>query len=269
MALSSPTKLTSSASFSPSIRISLRLKIHQAQAKNFCRVLDIRVTQIVKAHPAQTVTLQKFRKCVGQVFHPHPLAQLIHKDITVIFVVVAVAADLFVDFLCRFYFFEILRKAADKRKCTHTGFCFCRVLCVHFCFSVHLQRCDRVPYGYCATLKVDSIPFQAHHLATAKSVKGSHQHRQLQLGSPKGFKHLLHLVRREKDRLKAVLSGPVHLVRHILDQHIGLDCIFQCRVNDGVIMDNGIGRDPPEHFRINICKCRASSSRSVNFFLRK
>lgn len=45
LALSSPMKLTSSASFSPSIRISLRLKIHQAQAKNFCRVLDIRVAE--------------------------------------------------------------------------------------------------------------------------------------------------------------------------------------------------------------------------------
>ena len=33
-----PKKLTSSASFSPSVRISLRLKSHQAQAKNFCRV---------------------------------------------------------------------------------------------------------------------------------------------------------------------------------------------------------------------------------------
>lgn len=43
-------KLTSSASFSPSIRISLRLKIHQAQAKNFCRVLDIRVTHIMEAN---------------------------------------------------------------------------------------------------------------------------------------------------------------------------------------------------------------------------
>ena len=50
LALSSPMKLTSSASFSPSIRISLRLKIHQAQAKNFCRVLDIRVPEIVEAH---------------------------------------------------------------------------------------------------------------------------------------------------------------------------------------------------------------------------
>ena len=47
-ALSSPMKLTSSASFSPSIRISLRLKIHQAQAKNFCRVLDIRVAQVME-----------------------------------------------------------------------------------------------------------------------------------------------------------------------------------------------------------------------------
>ena len=45
--MSYPKKLTSSASFSPSIRISLRLKIHQAQAKNFCRVLDIRVTQVM------------------------------------------------------------------------------------------------------------------------------------------------------------------------------------------------------------------------------
>ena len=99
LALSSPMKLTSSASFSPSIRISLRLKIHQAQAKNFCRVLDIRVTQIVKAHPAQTVTLQKFRKCVGQVFHPHPLAQLIHEYKAIVFIVVAVAADLLVQLL--------------------------------------------------------------------------------------------------------------------------------------------------------------------------
>ena len=55
LALSSPMKLTSSASFSPSIRISLRLKIHQAQAKNFCRVLDIRVAQVVKTDVRQTI----------------------------------------------------------------------------------------------------------------------------------------------------------------------------------------------------------------------
>jgi hypothetical protein len=52
-------KLTSSATFSPSIRISLRLKIHQAQAKNFCRVLDIRVPQVVKANVPQMVLLKR------------------------------------------------------------------------------------------------------------------------------------------------------------------------------------------------------------------
>ena len=58
LALSSPMKLTSSASFSPSIRISLRLKIHQAQAKNFCRVLDIRVPQIVEPYLWQSCPRQ-------------------------------------------------------------------------------------------------------------------------------------------------------------------------------------------------------------------
>ena len=51
-------KLTSSASFSLSIRISLRLKIHQAQAKNFCRVLDIRVTEIVESDAGQRSPFQ-------------------------------------------------------------------------------------------------------------------------------------------------------------------------------------------------------------------
>ncbi len=38
-------------------------EIFKKSCKFFCRELDIRVTQIVKAHPAQAVTLQKFRKC--------------------------------------------------------------------------------------------------------------------------------------------------------------------------------------------------------------
>ena len=56
--LSSPMKLTSSASFSPSIRISLRLRIHQAQAKNFCRVLDIRVAKVMEADTLAVGPLQ-------------------------------------------------------------------------------------------------------------------------------------------------------------------------------------------------------------------
>ena len=43
-----PKMQKSSASFSQSVRNRLRLKKLQAQAKNFCRVLDIRVSQIMK-----------------------------------------------------------------------------------------------------------------------------------------------------------------------------------------------------------------------------
>ena len=66
LALSSPMKLTSSASFSPSIRISLRLKIHQAQAKNFCRVLDIRVPQIMDADSLYTSSFRTALHFAGQ-----------------------------------------------------------------------------------------------------------------------------------------------------------------------------------------------------------
>ena len=49
MASSFPKMLKSSASFSQSIRNRLRLKNFRAQAKNFYRVLDIRVPEIVKS----------------------------------------------------------------------------------------------------------------------------------------------------------------------------------------------------------------------------
>ena len=38
--------------------ISLRLKIHQAQAKNFCRVLVLRVSQIMETYPWQSCPFQ-------------------------------------------------------------------------------------------------------------------------------------------------------------------------------------------------------------------
>ena len=61
------------------------------------------VTQIVKAHPAQAVVLQKFWKCRGQIIGPHPLAQLVHKYKAIIFVIVTVAANLLIEFLRLFH----------------------------------------------------------------------------------------------------------------------------------------------------------------------
>ena len=71
-------KLTSSASFSPSIRISLRLKIHQAQAKNFCRVLDIRVAQVVETDTLHLVCYQKIWEMLAQEIGPNPLSHRVY-----------------------------------------------------------------------------------------------------------------------------------------------------------------------------------------------
>ena len=102
LALSSPMKLTSSASFSPSIRISLRLKIHQAQAKNFCRVLDIRVAQIMEANPAQTVLFQQLWKACRHGIRLDQISHCIHKYIAKVLLIIAVAADFLVVFLLLF-----------------------------------------------------------------------------------------------------------------------------------------------------------------------
>ena len=59
MVSSFPKMQKSSASFSQSIRNRLRLKNLQAQAKNFCRVLDIRVTQIMRRHIRQAMQTHK------------------------------------------------------------------------------------------------------------------------------------------------------------------------------------------------------------------
>ena len=63
MVSSFPKMQKSSASFSQSIRNRLRLKNLQAQAKNFCRVLDIRVPKIMKS--------QMFQPCVLPIFRQH------------------------------------------------------------------------------------------------------------------------------------------------------------------------------------------------------
>ena len=100
--MSSPMKLTSSASFSPSIRISLRLRIHQAQAKNFCRVLDIRVAQIVESDPAQTILFQQLWKARCHGIRLDQVSHCIYKYIAKVLLIIAVAADFLVVFLLLF-----------------------------------------------------------------------------------------------------------------------------------------------------------------------
>ena len=57
--------------------------------------------EIVEAHFFHAVPLDKGGELRGQIIGLHPLAQLVHEDEAVVFVVVAVAADLLVQLLRR------------------------------------------------------------------------------------------------------------------------------------------------------------------------
>ena len=67
MASSFPKMQKGSANFSQSIRNRLRLKNLQAQAKNFCRVLDIRVSEIVIPDLSHPLRLEQLRKALCDV----------------------------------------------------------------------------------------------------------------------------------------------------------------------------------------------------------
>ena len=92
MVSSFPKMQKSSASFSQSIRNRLRLKKLQAQAKNFCRVLDIRVAEVMVANRAKTILQEHFAENPCHIVRGHKMTHIIHADVVLIFLAVAAAA---------------------------------------------------------------------------------------------------------------------------------------------------------------------------------
>ena len=76
MVFSLPMILKNSASFSQSIRNRLRLKNLQAQAKNFCRVLDIRVPEIMEPYLFTVRTLQYLLESLSDIARVNRLFRL-------------------------------------------------------------------------------------------------------------------------------------------------------------------------------------------------
>ena len=160
MALSSPMKLTSSASFSLSIRISLRLKIHQAQAKNFCRVLDIRVPEIVEADMPQTFQFQQLAEIAAEIPGIKNVPHYIHEHKAIILVIVTVAADLLIEFLRLFHLHKVFPEAADQRQCAQAGLGLGRLLFNFRLLAINSNRRHGSYDRNRSTLKVDGVPFQ-------------------------------------------------------------------------------------------------------------
>ena len=177
MALSSPMKLTSSASFSPSIRISLRLKIHQAQAKNFCRVLDIRVAQVVKADMPQVVLLQRFAEAAGKICWANPFPQFIDANVICKLPAVRLTADFSVLFLLFLQSEKHFSHSRHKRQGTAAGASLGRVRRDNLVLPVNRASSHCVPNANGVMHKVNGIPAQAHHLAAAQTIEGCQFHR--------------------------------------------------------------------------------------------
>ena len=91
--------------------------------------------EIVEAHFLHAVPLDEGGKLRGQVIGLHPLAQLIYEYKAVVFIVVAVAADLLVQLLRRLDLCKIFLESSHQRQGAHTGFGFCRLQYLRAIFS--------------------------------------------------------------------------------------------------------------------------------------
>lgn len=208
------------------------------------------MAKVMKAKPRDAMLFRKARKLSGEIVRVHPFAQLVHEHISIKGIVIAVAADFFVDLLRLFDLAEVFRKTAYKGECAQAGFCLGGVLLQVHELSVKIHRGDGAADGDGAMFKIDGIPFLSQHFTTPQTVKCRHQYRQLQPCVPHGFKQIFQFFCIEEDGLISILAWPVHLCRNILHHQIHLYSIFQCLIDDSMVMDDRICLYFPQFFRI-------------------
>ena len=88
-------------------------EIFKKSCKFFCRELDIRVAQIVKADTLHLVCYQKIWEMLAQEIGPNPLSHRVYIDIVKIIGAIAFAADLPILLLLLFHFIEHLLTGRD------------------------------------------------------------------------------------------------------------------------------------------------------------
>ena len=87
----------------------------------------------MKAHAPQAVLWDILGKIACQIVRTHQIAQLVHKDIAVILVVVAVAADLFVQLLRCLDLRKVFLESSTNGRVRMLDFVFadsCSMICV-------------------------------------------------------------------------------------------------------------------------------------------
>ena len=241
LALSSPTKLTSSASFSPSIRISLRLKIHQAQAKNFCRVLDIRVAQIVEPNLAQTVLPDQVGEPLRDPIRAYQPAELIDADIVVVFAVVAALEHSAVQVLLFPFLAQHFIHRVRQRQCAAAGFVFHFLHWFDDDLAVFLILNDFCVEQYGFLFPVYSRPPCAQRLAAAQPQAACQHDRRVDNIPADEPQHSDQFFLGIVFTRKLVFLRAVDAVKGIGVNQSVLESPLESAVQDGVVVDNGVG----------------------------
>lgn len=234
-------KLTSSASFSPSIRISLRLKIHQAQAKNFCRVLDIRVAQIVETDVLQPVLGQQPVEVLRHEVRADQLAFLIGADEIQILSAVALLEQLAVKLLLFLLLQKFFFHSRDQRQGAAAGLVLHHIADHRNVLAVHQLFRHLVIDGDGLALKVDRRPLQPQHLAAAQTVVGRDEDAQMQGVILRYFKQLLDFILGVEVGTEAVLLRAVNFQHRVGFQIILADGILERFAEDGVVVNDRVG----------------------------
>ena len=214
------------------------MKIHQAQAKNFCRVLDIRVPEIVIPDLSHPLRLEQLRKALCDIVRLYQIANLIDTYILKIFLDVAASAQAAVFLLLFFQGEKSFPHERNKRQCSHTRFGLSRVRCNQNALAVEITRSNRVTDRDGVLVKVDGIPFQTDCFTPAQAVERTEQNRKLKFAAFCSLEKSVDFIGIIEAADVTVFLRTLNLIRRVYINQVNLHGTLESLVNIGVIMND-------------------------------
>lgn len=112
----------------------------------------------MKPHLRHPVFCYVLRKVLRQIVRAHALSQLVHKDITVVIVVIAIAANFLVEFLRFLDLLKVVAEAPHQGKRSQARFGLSRILLDNFHGAVDRRLSDCSFDGQRSAIEIDRIP---------------------------------------------------------------------------------------------------------------
>ena len=192
------------------------------------------VPQIVKAYFPQAVLLQQLGEVVSDDIGQDKVSHLIHEQVALEFLIVAVAAEFLVVLLLFLQRPQPLGKALYQWKGSQAGFGLGPVRLDKQVLSLHAGSGHRVADGEGSRREVNGVPPQAQHLTPPQPVEGRELDDKFQPVPTGGFKQLLHLLGGVVGGHVPFWFGPLHLVHRVAGDEVQLHRLFQRLVEIGV-----------------------------------